>query len=43
MEGRIFIQSGASVYPDAYTVAHTIENTSDNDPNIDGTSVLQSC
>ena len=41
--GGIYIQAGASVYLDAFTVVHTIDNTADNDPNIDGTYVLQSC
>ena len=41
--GGMYIQSGATAYLDAFTVANTIDNTADSDPNIDGTYILRSC
>jgi hypothetical protein len=41
--GGLFIQSGASVFLDDFTVAHTDHNFADIDPDIDGTYVVQSC
>jgi hypothetical protein len=41
--GGLSIQSGATAYLDASTVASIIDNSADIDPNIDGTYVLQPC
>jgi len=37
--GGIYIASGATVYIDAFTLAHVINNTAPTDPNIDGTYI----
>ncbi len=37
--GGLFIASGASVSIDAFTLAHVINNTAANDPNIDGSYI----
>jgi len=37
--GGIYIASGATVYIDAFTLAHVINNTASTDPNIDGTYI----
>jgi hypothetical protein len=39
--GGLYIAAGATVYLDAFTLANTINNTADIDPNIDGSYVLQ--
>jgi len=41
--GGLYIQSGATVYLDVFTVANTLNNTADVDPNIDGSYILRSC
>jgi hypothetical protein len=41
--GGLYLQSGATVSLDAFTVADTTDNTADVDPNIDGSYVLRPC
>jgi hypothetical protein len=46
--GGIYIATGATVYIDSFTVAHTINNTdmsgtNGSTANIDGTYILQDC
>jgi hypothetical protein len=41
--GGIFIATVATVYLDAFTVAHTINNIAPIDPDIDATYILQTC
>jgi hypothetical protein len=46
--GGIYIESGATVYIDSFTVAHTINNTdsfglNSSTANIDGTYILRNC
>jgi hypothetical protein len=41
--GGLYIESGATAYLDAFTVANTKDNMADIDANIDGTYILQSC
>jgi hypothetical protein len=41
--GGMDIAPKTTVYLDAFTVAYTINNTADVDPNIDGTYLLRSC
>jgi hypothetical protein len=41
--GGLYLQSGATAYLDASTVASIIDNIADIDPNLDGSYVLQSC
>jgi hypothetical protein len=41
--GGVYLQSGATASLDGTTVARTIHNHADIDPDIDGTYTLQSC
>ena len=41
--GGIYIDPTATAYLDAFTVANTIYNTADIDPNIDGSYLPRNC
>jgi hypothetical protein len=41
--GALHIQSGATAFLDPYAVADTLNNTTDVDPNVDASYILQSC